>query len=157
MCWRKLKPQNERGFTLLELMIVMAIIAILAGMAVPAYSDYVKKAKYAEVIAATSGIKLAIEICYSLNVTLTACDDNTSGRGSSTDGDVSDARTAALVGEYVNFIDVVYYNPNHTSISIRGTAEIDLATYHLKGVPHGTSIAWSLDEGRSSCDEKNLC
>jgi len=46
---------NQQGFTLIELMIVIAIIAILAAIALPAYSDYTKKAKVSEVITAASG------------------------------------------------------------------------------------------------------
>jgi type IV pilus assembly protein PilA len=47
--------KNMQGFTLIELMIVVAIIAILAAIALPAYSDYTKKAKVTEVITAASG------------------------------------------------------------------------------------------------------
>jgi type IV pilus assembly protein PilA len=47
--------KKQQGFTLIELMIVIAIIAILAAIALPAYSDYTKKAKVSEVITAASG------------------------------------------------------------------------------------------------------
>lgn len=53
----------QKGFTLIELMIVVAIIGILAAVAVPAYSNYTNKAKFTEVILATSGIKSAVEVC----------------------------------------------------------------------------------------------
>lgn len=46
--------KNMQGFTLIELMIVVAIIAILAAIALPAYSDYIKKSKVSEVILAAS-------------------------------------------------------------------------------------------------------
>lgn len=53
----------QQGFTLIELMIVVAIIGILAAIAIPAYQNYTLKARYAEVVSAASPYKLAIEVC----------------------------------------------------------------------------------------------
>lgn len=51
---------KQSGFTLIELMIVIAIIAILAAVALPAYSDYTKKSKVSEVIVAASASRTVI-------------------------------------------------------------------------------------------------
>jgi type IV pilus assembly protein PilA len=59
----KMVKKAQAGFTLIELMIVVAIIGILAAIALPAYSKYMDKAKYSEVILATSAAKTAVEIC----------------------------------------------------------------------------------------------
>jgi type IV pilus assembly protein PilA len=55
--------QIQKGFTLIELMIVVAIIGILAAIAIPAYSNYTTKAHFTEVITMTAGMKNAVEAC----------------------------------------------------------------------------------------------
>ena len=56
----QIKRSVQQGFTLIELMIVVAIIGILAAVALPAYQDYTVRAKVTEVILAASGAKLAV-------------------------------------------------------------------------------------------------
>lgn len=59
-----MKRTMQQGFTLIELMIVVAIIGILAAVALPAYKDYTLKAKMSEVILAASGCRTTITEVY---------------------------------------------------------------------------------------------
>ena len=59
-----MKRQLQKGFTLIELMIVVAIIGILAAVALPAYQDYTKRAKMSEVVLAASSCRTSITEIY---------------------------------------------------------------------------------------------
>lgn len=59
--------KTQKGFTLIELMIVVAIIGILAAIAIPQYQTYVAKAQVSRVAQETSAVRVAIEICASEN------------------------------------------------------------------------------------------
>ncbi|WP_418133195.1 pilin [Aeromonas allosaccharophila] len=65
--------KKQSGFTLIELMIVVAIVAILAAVALPAYQTYTQKAKFSEVIAATGPVKTAVELCFQSTGAVTSC------------------------------------------------------------------------------------
>jgi len=62
-----MKRSLQKGFTLIELMIVVAIIGILAAVALPAYQDYTKRAKMSEVILAASSCRTSVTETYQSN------------------------------------------------------------------------------------------
>jgi type IV pilus assembly protein PilA len=74
----KITKKVQAGFTLIELMIVVAIIGILAAVAIPAYQNYVKKAKFQDIVSAAAAVETAISVCMNENNgDASACDTAT--------------------------------------------------------------------------------
>ncbi|WP_201607017.1 pilin [Psychrobacter immobilis] len=70
---------TQKGFTLIELMIVIAIIGILAAIALPAYQDYTNRAKVTEVITYMSSAKTGVAEQYATTTNLTGIDNEKAG------------------------------------------------------------------------------
>ncbi|SER17967.1 type IV pilus assembly protein PilA [Amphritea atlantica] len=135
--------KKQQGFTLIELMIVVAIIGILAAIALPAYNTYTKKARFSEVVQSVTGVKSAVEVCYQTGNALADCD--TAGNGS-----VSTAVGMANVGTYVSTVTAV-----DGTITATGSAEVDNKTFILVPTEVNSGLTWSSSGG--TCIAAGLC
>jgi prepilin peptidase dependent protein D len=68
---------KQRGFTLIELMVVIGIIAILSAIGIPAYQNYLRKAALTDLLQTFVPYRTAIELCALDHGGLTPCDDST--------------------------------------------------------------------------------
>lgn len=142
-------PKNKQsGFTLIELMIVIAIIGILASVALPAYSQYTKKAKFSEVILAGSSVKGLVDLCYQTRGAqdLTNCDTL-----AKIGGDVDDIQAGGQVTSVV-------MTALTAAITMTGATTVDSRTYILTPTPAGGAALNTLTWAESGdCIANGLC
>lgn len=141
----------QKGFTLIELMIVVAIIAILAAIAIPAYQNYLIRAQVSEGAVLTDGAKTAMAEYYSNSGSFPAA----SGTANTT---VGLAKADSITGKYVASVNIgtaqgiieAKFNTTAANTKIQGKV------FALSAIATNGSISWSCTNAATTVDAKYL-
>jgi type IV pilus assembly protein PilA len=129
-----MKAQMQKGFTLIELMIVVAIIGILAAVAIPAYTDYTARAKVTEAVGALAAAKTSVSEYYisqgEMPANATAAGINTGGLGDYVTS-VAYTKTSATVGEV------------EVTLTSNITTELNGKKFKLVGTGSAQGVSWA--------------
>ena len=151
MKFAQMKQQAQKGFTLIELMIVVAIIGILAAVALPAYQDYTVKAKVANAISSVGSLKTAVALCaQEAGGTLTNC-NTTSGTTAATMTNIpvfTATKEVASASVLAGVISVVFASGIGTGV--------DGMTFTItpSNVQDQTSLTWKTESAAAQVTHK---
>ena len=131
----------QKGFTLIELMIVVAIIGILAAIAIPAYQNYVTRAQVTEGLSLADGWKTSVAEFYAQNGTFPA---GYSATGSST----TIVAISATTGKYVSSVTVTTGGQVVITYGLLANANIAGMTLDVSpGLSTNNDVIWICGKG----------
>jgi len=136
----KMMKKAQQGFTLIELMIVVAIIGILAAVALPAYQDYTVRAKVQEAVSLSSPARTAIGM---------SCSEQTLGATTTSNASLGLPDAANISGTYTKSVTAAATDASNATVTIAmkdiGSAITADETIIYNGVCSDAGLRWSID------------
>lgn len=139
-----------RGFSLVELMIVITIIGVLLSLALPTYNNHFKRSKFTEVVLASNALQRQVEICFYIKHSLNECD--------------SFEKTSSKKSDFIapNYISDIEISNSSGTYQIKSTAASEASisssgdTYIITAIVNSNQLLWQLSS-LSTCINEGTC